>query len=408
MDIRKTIKNIFVSLLECLIFLNPRGHSTNSKCWINKSRGLIRSITVAAGKIKRLRFTLLLAGSYVFLSVFHFWPFAGSALWRMCNPVNITAGVWFGIVLVEALIKKRKVKLIWPDVSVFCFVLMNIFSAAFTDNWSRTIPFIFKLITNLILGFVVLASSIKNKGDLKFIFKVIVAAAGITVAAPVIIGGYVFFENAYKYVSYCSILVVLGSGYLIAKSRIRNCHVGLRPPRNNIFKFLSTTSPLIMVPLVLMCFYNTDGIRFTENDGVNLRQGYIEWQTFMNVSEKMGAIGCGAGCINDVRSSFYYKLPKLNTVNVFNQNGWLCILAETGIVGLICWVWIFVRYFKKAYFAFKNGEKELAMVCMAGLACVCVVHIFSSVLFNGVLVGLVVVLALIESVERVSSDENII
>jgi len=41
-----------------------------------------------------------------------------------------------------------------------------------------------------------LASSIKNKSDLKFIFKVVVVSAFITVIAPFILGGYGFFVGS--------------------------------------------------------------------------------------------------------------------------------------------------------------------------------------------------------------------
>jgi len=174
-------------------------------------------------RMKNLNFDnakLWLAVVYIFVSVFHFWPFEDAALWKIFNPVNVVAGAWVVIVGLKVVIGKRKIGFVWPDVSVFCFILVNVFSAAFTDNWVRVAPFVFKLIINLVIGFIVLASSIKNKSDLKFIFKVVVVSAFITVIAPFILGGYGFFDNMHKYISYCSVLAVLGLGYLVSRSKI--------------------------------------------------------------------------------------------------------------------------------------------------------------------------------------------
>jgi O-antigen ligase len=145
-----------------------------------------------------------------------------------------------------------------------------------------------------------------------------------------------------------------------------------------------------------------DDIVLTEKDGKNLRQRYVEWQAELNLLEQRAVVGTGAGCLNEYRSEFYYRLPKLNTLQAFDQNGWLATAAETGILGLVCFSWILLSYCQQVYHHLKEAESDalsadLAPTCaasLAGLAGACVTNIFSSVMYNGVLIVFVLLLVL--------------
>jgi hypothetical protein len=145
-----------------------------------------------------------------------------------------------------------------------------------------------------------------------------------------------------------------------------------------------------------------DDVRLREKDGVNIKQRYIEWQAEINLLEERTVVGTAAGCINEHRSNFYYRLPKLNTLKAFDQNGWLATGAETGIAGLVCFCWIVLYYGKAALTrVLDSGRKEpnvdrvFAVANFAGFVAACVAHLFSSVHNNGILIVLALVLALI-------------
>ncbi len=121
--------------------------------------------------------------------------------------------------------------------------------------------------------------------------------------------------------------------------------------------------------------------------------------------------GTGAGCVNDYRSVFYYRMPKLNTIKSFDQNGYLAIAAETGIAGLVCFCWVLAHYGKQGFCSLKKRLNRqgsmawrIALANMAGFSAACTANLFSSVHYNGVLIVFVLVLVLIERSERVFDE----
>jgi O-antigen ligase len=156
-----------------------------------------------------------------------------------------------------------------------------------------------------------------------------------------------------------------------------------------------------------------DDIRLAEQDGLNLRQRYIEWQAETNLLRQRTVTGTGAGCVNTYRSSFYYRLPKLNTIKAFEQNGYLATAAETGILGLVCFCWIVLHYGKRALsqIAATRRKSDLvrhrfAVANLAGLAAALVANLFSSVHYNGILIVFVLVLALIAKTQQLCGEPS--
>jgi len=116
-------------------------------------------------------------------------------------------------------------------------------------------------------------------------------------------------------------------------------------------------------------------------------------------------VGSGAGSVNDYRSNFYYRLPKLNTLAEFDQNGWLAAAAETGVMGLLCFCWIIGEYGKRAAALLRRNEAAaLGVSGIAGIVGVCVANVFSSVNYNGVLIVFVLVLALVAASCRICEE----
>ncbi len=128
--------------------------------------------------------------------------------------------------------------------------------------------------------------------------------------------------------------------------------------------------------------------------------------------EERTVTGTAAGCINVFRSNYYYRLPKLNTLKAFDQNGWLVTGAETGIVGLVCFGWIIVYYFRLAYRQLDSISRlnrpaafRFAAANFTGLMAVCTANLFSSVHYNGVVIVFVLVLALIDRTNHVFTGD---
>jgi O-antigen ligase len=135
---------------------------------------------------------------------------------------------------------------------------------------------------------------------------------------------------------------------------------------------------------------------------VNLKQRYVEWQAEINLLEERALAGTGAGCVNDYRSKYYFRLPKLNTLRAFDQNGWLATGAETGILGLVCFCWIVGHHFRLAWQSVistdqlgRTADRRAVVANFVGLTAACAASLFSSVQYNGVLIVFVLVLALI-------------
>jgi O-antigen ligase len=156
-----------------------------------------------------------------------------------------------------------------------------------------------------------------------------------------------------------------------------------------------------------------DDIRLAEQDGLNLRQRYIEWQAETNLLQQRTVTGTGAGCINTYRSSFYYRLPKLNTLKAFEQNGYLATAAETGILGLVCLCWIVFHYGRRAFSQVATTRRRsdmthhrFAAANLAGLAGALVANLFSSVHYNGILIVFVLVLALIARTQQLCGEPS--
>jgi O-antigen ligase len=149
----------------------------------------------------------------------------------------------------------------------------------------------------------------------------------------------------------------------------------------------------------------------TDKNGKDLKQRYIEWQAEINLLKQRTATGTAAGCINDQRSNFYFRLPKLNTLLPFDQNGFLAAAAETGILGLVCFCWIIIHYGKSAFTQTFNKISQkiiplnrYAKANLAGFIGACVANIFSSVHYNGVLIAFVLLLALISANQQLMKE----
>jgi hypothetical protein len=396
---------------------------------------------------------VILAAVAIVSSAFHFWPFEQSRTWQLLCPSNLAVLIWVLVCVLWLLRKdaRRKAAGLLPHVSVLAYVAINVLSVAFAPDFGRAISFTMKLALMLAGGYMLLSCAACSEKRRRLGYALAAAAAGISVlyclAARFGFGSesFGFHGNVHKYGTYIGILVPMSAVYLLTDSRsgpkvlggvlavgailssgslgaVAAIVVGLvlsavllprLPVRLSIIGsvvcgigvvFLLGSNPAVTTL--------TNDIRLAEQDGSNLRQRYIEWQAEINLLQERAMTGAGAGCINTYRSSFYYRLPKLNTLKAFDQNGYLATAAETGILGLVCFCWVLVTYGKKAiYEVFTTRRKSditrhrFAAANLAGLAGAVVANAFSSVHYNGVLIVFVLVLSLIGRTPQLEREQ---
>jgi len=383
-----------------------------------------------------------LAGIAIFSSAFHFWPFEQSRLWQRLCPSNFA--VLAGCLLLTGYVLKNRTRRGFstrlPHISIFAYISISILSAAFASSIARSASFTIKLALMLIGGFILLSSAINSAGRVNKFYILTAIAASIAVGSCLIdraisdSGDCGFFSNPYKYGTYTGILVPLSSIYFLTGRDFRQKAVGAAILiagllssaslgaaaaiaagiatstiiiQNRAIKVFICLALIVSAGLVLLLSSSTflkpliNDTRTTEKDRTNLRQRYIEWQAEINLLEQRSATGTAAGCINDYRSAFYYRLPKLNTLEPFDQNGWVQLAAETGILGLVCFCWIIIYYaglaYKAALTSAKNSSRTIqrtAAANLAGISAACVANLFSALQYNGVLIVFVLVLVL--------------
>ncbi len=385
----------------------------------------------------------VLAGIAIVSSAFHFWPFDNSKLWQMLCPPNSAVLLW-GLVLAGCVLLKRRLwpaRSLLPHLSVLAYVAVNILAVAFAPDRSRAVNFTLKLTLMLIAGYMLFSSAIYSVKMLRLVYGLVAAAVVLSVSYSLVArlafdsDGFGFHGNVYKYGTYIGILATLSGVYLFTSGRAEAKLLGAAllvaafvssgslgavasiaagiVASAIVFPRWSVKLGFVAALLIAAGFLILLGsssftaplrhdFRLAEHDGVNLRQRYIEWQAELNLLEERSVAGTGPGCINEYRSSFYYRMPKLNTLKAFDQNGWLATGAETGILGLVCFCWIVVYYMRQALAQLRSarpdqaaGRYRFATANFAALVAACTANLFSSVHYNGILIGFVLVLVLV-------------
>ncbi|MHC4332678.1 MAG: O-antigen ligase family protein [Planctomycetota bacterium] len=397
---------------------------------------------------------MVLAGAAIIASAFHFWPFEASRAWQVLCPSNLAVLVWMLICGMWMLRRETRRKVSWllPHISVLAYVAINVLSLAFAPELARAINFTMKLALMLIAGYMLLNFALSTEKRLKITYILTAAAAAITIAyclaARFGAGSetFGFQRSAYKYGTYVGVLVPLCGVYLLTDSRPWAKVFGGMLVATAILSSGSlgavaaivvglALSVVLLRPLsVRLCIVGSvvcgisavillgshpatatlkDDIRLAEQDGLNLRQRYIEWQAETNLLQQRTVTGTGPGCVNTYRSSFYYRLPKLNTIKAFEQNGYLTTAAETGILGLVCFCWIVLHYGRRAFSQVATTRRKsdlthhrFAAANLAGLAGAVVANAFSSVHYNGILIVFVLILALIARTQQLYEEQS--
>jgi len=392
--------------------------------------------------------TNVLVGIAVVGSAFHFWPGEGSKIWQVFNFSNSAVFIWAIILALMVFKDKKKVASSMPSICVWGYLVISMLSIAFAKDIGRSVSFNMKLTAIMIAGYSMVCFSGRSMPAIRRIYYFITAAVLISVGAGLVtkfwwpMNRLGFHGNIFKYGTYVGPMAVLCGAYwfdsngiskklfagvLVAGAVLSSATVGMVAAvvagmMGAVFVIKNTTArlgiiafvSLAVVLLVLLPAKNNglsikNDCKLTEADGGNVRQRYIEWQAELNMLEKRAGAGTAAGAINDYRSEFYYRLVKLNTLKAFDLNGWLACGAEIGIVGLMCLGWVFYCYGKKSWAIVANGSDEvrrLAGANLAALTAAAVANVFGCLMYNGIIIVFVLILAMTRSVEMLWRRED--
>ena len=390
---------------------------------------------------KRIETTLLwLTVLAIIASAFHFWPFTSSPLWKVANIANLSIIAGAVIVIVYNAfwnLNKTGLQRISIPLSIWAYLLFHVLSSAYADTLSRPVIYTYKIFLVMAGGYLLFIQAM-NRSNIHWVCWSIIVACGISLFSALYTQYGLqndccgFFENTYKYGTYMSIVGSFGIVYLLAGRGFWHSVfafillLGLACTFQNIGGMIGTLSGLaagligwkglsrkvlylaILAFILAGLFLNPAILRdskILENDGQNLRQRYIEWQAELNMLQRYGITGSGAGSINDYRSEYYDRMPKLNTLQPFDQNGWVTIPAEIGLMGLFCFIWILYEHGRYVFRNQPEMSPEISRVRVAlkaaFVAC-CVGNLFSSVHYNGVLIGFVLILGLSKSIDQLN------
>ena len=397
-------------------------------------------------------FFVALAGMTVLASALHFWPFENSKIWQMLTVPNLCCGLTLAVAVVLLITSKGRSSglLYLPHISILAYLVINILSISIADNLLRPLNYTLKIILVFSGGLLLFQRALLKPKRLHLFYSLIAITVSLSIAACIYARfacdpkQFGFHGNVYKYGTYIGILVPLACIYLLSGSKCQILWVLLIAAAGvfsagsvgavlSIFAGLITgliiTRKASVRKNILLCILLSaaavslsdrvfEGVihsdfALREDGGTNLRQRYIEWQAEINLLEKRGITGTGAGCVNDYRSNFYYRLPKLNTLKAFDQNGFLAVGAETGLLGLVAFIWIVVHYGRMSlrdFLHLRAGENSQSCV-MATANTVAFVsaltaNFFSSLHYNGALIVFVLLLSLISSVHRIYGENT--
>ena len=394
---------------------------------ISKQNTTHQSVLVALGIIA------------IIASAFHFWPLEEMSFWKLVNLTNLS--ILLGVVIYVAFTYNNKdLKLsLLPPVSVWAYIAFHFLSIAYAETFSRPIIYSIKILLVFAGGYLFFMQAFQNKKMLAYVPRVIIAAVIISIGSAIYFqhvfrvseGG--FFGSRYKYGTYTGIMASFAVVYLLSGRRLRDyalafiiiltfslsvrsiggalgvlvgLSVALFFSKDRYLRLSLLTGLLLVVFLAIAFNYSLrNDFKLIENDSHDLRQRYIEWQAEINMLEKYAISGSGGGSINDYRSNFYYLMPKLNTLQPFDQNGWLTVPAEIGVFGLLCFIWIFYDHVRPLLHSLSYISSEMRRInisLLAALSASCVCNVFSSVHYNGVLIAYVLMLALSKSISHKS------
>ena len=125
------------------------------------------------------------------------------------------------------------------------------------------------------------------------------------------------------------------------------------------------------------------GERYKEMDNErHIKNRYLEMQASLNLLAENTLLGVGLGNFQNQIGKFYKELPKVNTAEINQHNGYLIVASTMGILGLSALFWIFFLVWQQAKRRFKSHTKDkYIFLGLAGSILACMIESLFSYLF---------------------------
>ncbi len=382
---------------------------------------------------------MILVCPFVLLLEINFWPFEGNRTWEILKPgTSLTIG-WLVVLAISAVMSRTVayVRQVLPHVSILGYVLIVVMSIAFSPAPMRSSLYAVKLLIGLVGVYTLVYAGATTSQRVVNIVRMLIIGVTVSIAyclwCKLVVGQdrSGFFDSQFKYGTYVGILAPLCVGYLVSSGKMVSTiggvllalgaslststfggflavQIGVMAAvlfvKRDRLRVLVVVGGATAVALVMAMYLPAaTGVRqdaaMLESGGDDCKQRYIEWQALLNLIEKRPIVGTGAGAVNAYRSEYYYRLPKLNTLAPFDQNGWLVTAAEGGVLALVCLLSGIAYYFRGLWQHI--GMRDVSSPsyrCAVGLLCsivsLCVANLFCSFTYNGLITVFATILAL--------------
>ncbi len=116
-----------------------------------------------------------------------------------------------------------------------------------------------------------------------------------------------------------------------------------------------------------------------------IKNRYLEMQASLNMISKNALLGVGAGNFQGNIGTYYKGIPKVNTAEPGQNNGYLIIASTTGLLGLASVLWMFFSLLKNIQTKNTNssGKKEsLLQLGLSGAILSCMIENFFVYIFS--------------------------
>ncbi len=138
--------------------------------------------------------------------------------------------------------------------------------------------------------------------------------------------------------------------------------------------------------------------RFEELDGkIHIKNRYLEMQAAINMLKENILFGVGLGNYQNHIGTYYNELPKVNTMEPKQNNGYLIIAATTGLFGIAALLFIFLSALRNVYLNYTTGnskDKFLYLALTGSLTACLIQNFFSDLFIASLLVPMTLVLYL--------------
>lgn len=138
----------------------------------------------------------------------------------------------------------------------------------------------------------------------------------------------------------------------------------------------------------------------------HIQNRFIEMQAALNMTCDNFLLGVGAGNFQNLIGKYYQKLPKVNTAEPNQHNGYLILSSTTGILGLAAFFWILFFYGINAVKLVRTKETKdrgLYLGLLGAIIAISLNNIFCVIVVSSLITPLILILALLHNSKAPSS-----